>query len=272
VASVVAGDGTRIYAEVHGSGIPLIFSCALCTTHENWRPQVEPLVAAGARVILWDFRGHGKSKSPTEPAAYAMEHVVDDLARVLEWAAPSEPAILAGLSFGGLASLHFALRHPARVRGLVLIDSGPGFKNPEAQAGWARNTERTAAFVESRGLATFVEKAAATLVGRNPALPAARAAAASIEAQDPAGLARFARRVAGVAPPVIDELAGIDIPALVLVGEEDEPYLRAAEVMTAKLPQAERVTIAGAGHIVNIEAPAEFDAAVIGFLERVAAA
>jgi len=270
VADVVAGDGTRIYAEAHGSGIPVVFSCALCTTHENWRLQVAPLVAAGMRVILWDYRGHGRSESPAADAAYSMEQVVDDLARVLDWAAPSEPAVLAGLSFGGLASLHFTLRHPDRVRALLLIDSGPGFKNPKAQEGWARNTERTAAFVESRGMAAFVDRAAATLVGRDPALPGVEAAAAAIAAQDPAGLARFARLIAGVAPPVIDELAGIDVPALVLVGEEDEQYLRAAEVMTAKLPRAERVTIPGAGHIVNIEANQAFDAAIIAFVDRLA--
>ena len=54
-------DGFHVYAEAHGAGVPLVLSCALATTHENWRPQVEPLVAAGARVVLWDFIGHGRS-------------------------------------------------------------------------------------------------------------------------------------------------------------------------------------------------------------------
>lgn len=273
MATVLAGDGTPLYAEAHGDGTPVVFSCAMSTTHENWRPQVAPLVAAGARVILWDYRGHGLSAAPADPEAYSLDRVVDDLVRVLDWAVPGDPAppvVLGGLSFGGLASLHFTLRHPERVRGLLLIDSGPGFKNPKAQAGWARATERSAAFIERRGLASFVEKAADTTVGLRPELPAARAAAAAIAAQDPTGLANFARRVAGIAPPVIDDLASIDVPALVIVGEKDEPYLRAAEVMEAKLPRAERVTIPGAGHIVNIEAAEQFDAAVIAFLERIA--
>jgi pimeloyl-ACP methyl ester carboxylesterase len=242
----------------------------MSTTHVNWQPQVAPLVAAGARVVLWDYRGHGRSAAPADPDAYSMDRVVDDLGRILDWAAPGEPAVLGGLSFGGLASLHFTLRHPERVRGLLLIDSGPGFKNPKAQENWARATERTASFVESRGMSTFVEKAAATTVGLRPELPAARAAAEAIAAQDAAGLARFARRVAAVVPPVIDELPSIDVPALVIVGEKDEPYLRAADVMVAKLPRAERVTIPGAGHIVNIEAAEAFDAAVISFLRRIA--
>jgi pimeloyl-ACP methyl ester carboxylesterase len=269
MATVVAGDGVALYAEAHGRGIPVAFSCAMCTTHVNWRPQVDSLVAAGVRVVLWDYRGHGRSAAPADPDAYSMERVVDDLGRVLDWAAPGEPAVLGGLSFGGLASLHFALRHPERVRGLLLIDSGPGFKNPKAQANWARATERAASFIEKRGLHTFVEKAGATTVGLRPELPAARAAAEAIAAQDPAGLAHFARRVAAIAPPVIDDLPSIDVPALVIVGEKDEPYLRAADVMTAKLPRAEKVTVRGAGHIVNIEATEAFDAAVISFLARI---
>jgi pimeloyl-ACP methyl ester carboxylesterase len=269
LSSVSASDGVALHAEAHGEGLPLLLSCAFCTTHENWRPQVEPFTAAGVRVVLWDYRGHGRSGVPRDPDAYSIEHVVDDMARVLDWAAPGVPAVLGGLSFGGLASLHFALRHPERVRGLVLVDSGPGFKKPEAAAAWEKQVERTASFLERRGVPAFVEgPAAATLVGRDPALPAARAAAAAIAAQDPFGLASFGRRVAGPAPPVIDELARIEVPALVVVGEEDAPYLRAAEVMAAKLPDAERVTIPGAAHIVNLEAPEAFDAAVLRFLSR----
>jgi len=270
VATVLAGDGVALHAEAHGRGIPVAFSCALCTTHANWRPQVASLVAAGARVVLWDYRGHGRSAAPADPDAYSLERVLDDLGRVLDWAAPGEPAVLGGHSFGGLASLHFSVRHPERVRGLLLIDSGPGFKNPKAQEDWTRATERTAAFIEKRGLGSFVEKAVATTVGRRPELPAARAAAEAIAAQDPAGLAHFARRVAAVAPPVIDDLPSIDVPALVIVGEKDEPYLRAADVMTAKLPRARKVTVPGAGHIVNIEETEAFDAAVISFLQEIA--
>ena len=58
MSEVVASDGVRLHAEAHGEGPPVVFSCALATTHENFRPQVEPLVAAGWRVVLWDYRGH----------------------------------------------------------------------------------------------------------------------------------------------------------------------------------------------------------------------
>jgi pimeloyl-ACP methyl ester carboxylesterase len=266
---VATADGLEVYAEAHGQGAPLVLSCALATTHENWRPQVAPLVAAGLRVVLWDYRGHGLSDAPDAPDAYHVERVVDDLARVLDALAPGEPAVLGGLSFGGLASLHLALRDPQRVRALVLVGSGPGFKNPEAQARWESMVERTASFVLKNGMQAFTEsRASATLAGLHPETPAARAALRAIAAQAPHGIANFARRVAGPAAPVLDRLAEIQAPALILVGEHDEQYLRAAEVMLARLPRAEKVLLPGAGHIANLDTPAAFEAALLGFLTR----
>jgi pimeloyl-ACP methyl ester carboxylesterase len=269
---IEASDGVGLYAEAHGTGLPVLFSCPLNTTCENWRPQVDPLVEQGLRVVLWDFRGHGRSDAPDDPDAYSMEQVVDDLDRVLDWAAPGVPAVLGGLSFGGLASLHFALRAPARVRGLLLIDSGPGFKNPEAQKRWEAGIEKTASFLERKGMQAFVEsRAAATTIGSRPELPAAQAARRAIAAQKPHGLAHFGRRVAALAAPVIDELASIRIPALVIVGEHDAAYQQAAQLMQARLPLAETVTIPGAGHIVNIEAAETVNAAMLRFLDQLRA-
>ena len=270
--TIEASDGVALYVETHGDGIPLVLSNAMCTTCENYRAQVGPLVEAGAQLILWDLRGHGRSESPADPGAYRMDQVVADLGRVLDWAAPGRAAVVGGVSFGGLASLHFAHRYPARVRGLLLVDTGPGIKNPDAQARWEEKIGRTVSIIENEGLDAFVNSpAAATMIGLRPELPAARSAARAIAAQDPVGLTHFARWVAAAAPSIIDELAGIDIPALVIVGEKDDAYLPAAVVMTAKLPRARRETISGAGHIVNIEASEVFNAAVASFLLEIAA-
>jgi pimeloyl-ACP methyl ester carboxylesterase len=268
VTRVATADGYGVHAEAHGDGAPIVVSCALATTSENWRPQVAPLCDAGMRVVLWDLRGHGRSDAPDDASAYTMPKVVDDLARVLDWAAPGQPAVLAGHSFGGLASLHLALRDPARARALVMIGSGPGFKSPDAQARWQAQNERTAGFVLARGMQAFAERGAASLVGQNPDTPAARAASAAISAQSAQGIAHFARNVAGPAEPVLDRLGEIAVPSLVLVGDRDEQFLRAADVMAARISKAEKVTLAGAGHIANLDAPAAFDAALIGFLVR----
>lgn len=270
---LTTADGVRLYFEHHppaASAPPrpaILFSCAYCTTHENWRGQVEPLVAAGHPVVLWDLRAHGDSEAPTAADAYSMERVVADLYAVAEATTPNAPFVAAGLSFGGLASLHFRVRHPERVAALVLIASGPGFKNPEAAQAWAAQVERTAQFLETRGFEAFVAgRAGTTCIGSQPELPAARAAARAIVAQGVAGIARFGREVSAPAPPVIDELAAMDVPALVLVGEHDQAFLRASEVMAAKLPRARRVVIPAAGHIVNIEQAERFDRELLAFL------
>jgi len=266
---IEGAGGTRLYVEAHGDGIPVVLSCAFCTTHENFRAQVDPLVAHGARVVLWDYRGHGRSEAPENDAAYAPEIVVEDLHRVVEWGAPGRQVVLGGLSLGGMISLHHYFAHPERVQALVLIDSGPGFKNPDAQAKWAAQVDRTAFFLESRGLEAFVDgKAGATTIGRHPELPAAQAARAAIVAQDPLALGRFGKNVSAVAPGVIDDLQHIDVPTLIVVGEEDDPYMRAAEVMTGKIPGACRVDLPGAGHICNIEKAEAFNDVLIRFLSQ----
>jgi len=269
VPEIEGARGDRLYVEAHGDGTPVLLSCAYCTTLENFRPQVAALREHGARVILWDYRGHGKSATPGEDAAYSLETVLEDLDRVLEWGAPDQQAVLGGLSLGGMISLHYYFRHPDRVQALVLIDSGPGFKNPDAQARWAAQVERTAFFLESRGLRAFVDgKAGATTIGRHPDLPAAQAARAAIVAQDPVALGRFGKNVSAVAPGVIDDLARIAVPTLIVVGEEDDAYLRAAEVMAGKIPGACRVDLEGAGHLGNLEKADAFNEILIRFLSQ----
>ena len=271
MATVEASDGVALYAERHpeeaGGDLPIIFSCAYSTTHANWRAQVAPLVAAGHRVALWDYRGHGRSEVPTEPDAYTMAQVISDLGRVLDWFVGDVPCVLAGLSFGGLASLHYSARQLASVHGLVLVATGPGFKNAEAAAKWQARADRSAGFIETKGFEAFVHgKAGPTCIGRDPELPAARAAGQAIIAQDSVAVGLFGRNITGPAPSVIDELAGIGVPALVVVGEDDPGFHQAAEVMAAKLPQARSVRVEGGGHILNIEVADDFNAMLVDFL------
>jgi pimeloyl-ACP methyl ester carboxylesterase len=272
MATLIAEDGVSLYAESHGDGIPVILSSGLCTTCENFRPQVEPFVDAGLQLILWDYRGHGRSESPEDPAAYTLDRVLSDLGCVLDWAAPGRRAVLGGVSYGGVASLHFARRNPERVRGLILTATGPGFKKPEAKARWSEASEKLASLIESEGSSAFTKRSVApTLVGLRPELPAAQAAARAIARQNPVGIVHFIRRISAPMPSIIDDLPEIDCPALVVVGEKDDAFLRAAEVMTARLPRAERETIPGAGHMVNIDESDAFNAIVLRFLGKISA-
>ncbi|MBB83051.1 MAG: hypothetical protein CL931_04485 [Deltaproteobacteria bacterium] len=268
---LTTSEGNTLYYEHHRpegeAKTTIVISCAFCTTHENWRGQVEALVGAGHPVALWDHRGHGQSPAPENDGKWSLENVMTDLGAIADATTPEAPFVATGHSFGGLASLHFTSRFPERVRALVLVGSGPGFKNPDAAEGWAQQVERTANFLETRGFEDFVNgRAGTTCIGSKPERPAARAAAKAILAQSVPGIARFGREISATIPPVIDELADISVPALVLVGEDDKPYRRAGEVMSAKLANARHVVVPDAGHIVNIEQPAAFEREVLAFL------
>ena len=133
MAFAVSADGTRIFYEVAGSGPPLLLQTASFSTARHWEGQIESF-SKHWRVVTWDYRGHGRSEAPVEPERYTLQHVLQDLEAVHQAAAGLEPGFVGGLSIGGLVSLCYALAHADRVRALVLINTGPGFRNPEALA------------------------------------------------------------------------------------------------------------------------------------------
>ena len=94
--AVTASDGLALHAEAHGEpgpdGQAVLLSPGFCQTHENFRAQVAPLVSAGHRVVLWDYRGHGRSEAPVDPARYSIEQVEADLGSVLDATAPGRRA------------------------------------------------------------------------------------------------------------------------------------------------------------------------------------
>ncbi|HXZ86591.1 MAG TPA: alpha/beta hydrolase [Myxococcota bacterium] len=256
---VEGSDGAKIFWRASGDGPPLLLSCASFSTHLHWAGQ-EAALARFVRVVSWDYRGHGQSDAPEEPARYTLEQVVDDLGRVHAAAAGGEPAFAAGLSVGGIVSLAYARARPERVRGLILCNTGPGFKNPEALAQWQAMLERSAAKFGEVGIERYLEgsRAQAELLGLDPGSGLAAEARRGVLSSSVGGLQRFARGVAGPVPNLVDVLGEIRQPALILVGEKDANFQRASHVMAAKLPQAERVEIAGAGHVLNLDQPEAF--------------
>jgi pimeloyl-ACP methyl ester carboxylesterase len=264
-----SSDGAKIFYEAQGSGPPLLLCTASFCTHRHWRDAAAAL-SRNLRVVVWDYRGHGRSEAPPETQRYSLEQVVRDLESVHQAAAGDEPALVGGLSIGGLVALIYALRAPERVRALLLFNTGPGFKRPEAAAAWGESLERAAGKLERVGLAEYLKgrNAQAQILGLDPESDGAREAEQGFLSSSVAGLTRFARHVAGPVPNLVDELHRVAQPTLVLVGEEDAAFQRASEVMAAKLPDAERVVLPGAGHVVNLDRPGAFVAQVEAFVER----
>jgi pimeloyl-ACP methyl ester carboxylesterase len=263
---VASSDGARVFYRTLGDGPPLVLCCASFSTHRHWTHQ-EAALARSFRVVSWDYRGHGLSEAPERDARYSLAQVVRDLAAVHQAAAGDEPAWVAGLSIGGLVALRYALDFPARVRALVLCNTGPGFKNAEAAQGWQTMLERAAAKMEEVGLPEYVRgrRAQAELLGLHPDSEPALEALSGILASSVPGLTRFARRVAGPVPNLIDELPAVRVPTLVLAGEHDAAFERASHVLAGRIPGARRVVLAGAGHVLNLDQPDAFVRAIEEF-------
>ena len=246
-------DGVAVHYERHGHPSdrpPLLLTHGYSASSAMFARNLDAL-GRDREVLVWDIRGHGRSESPADPACYSQELALGDMAAILD-ACDASRATLGGHSLGGYLSLAFRLAHAERVAGLVLIDTGPGYKQDAGREKWNAMAERYAVGFETRGLDAL---AASPEVNAGP--------------HDPAGLALAARGILKQHDAsIMGSLADIAVPTLVLVGADDAPFLAAAEIMAAKTPGAESVTIPGAGHAPNIDRPSEFDAAVTGFLMR----
>ena len=100
-----------------------------------WRGQIEPF-SERYKLIIWDMRGHGQSDYPADQGAYSEAATVADMNAALLDAAGAEKAIVGGLSLGGYMSLAFHLAHPGRVEALLIIDTGPGYRQGRAARRW----------------------------------------------------------------------------------------------------------------------------------------
>jgi len=247
--------GAKLNYEVHGSGPALILTHGYSATLEMWQGQVEPL-SRGHTLVLWDMRGHGKTEGPADPALYSEAETVADIAALLD-AVHAERAVVGGLSLGGYMSLAFHLTHPERVRALLILDTGPGFRRTEAREAWNERAMETAERLESQGLDLLRE------------LSPERATSKHLSA---AGLAMAARGMLTQRDArVIDSLPAIRVPSLVVVGDKDAPFLGSADYMAARIPGAKKVLIPNAGHASNMDQPQAFNAAVLDFLKRLPA-
>jgi len=243
-------DGVEIHYETHGEGAPLLLSHGYGATCRMWDGQVAALVGR-YRVVTWDMRGHGLSGDPADTALYSHALTVGDMAAVLD-ACGIERAVIGGLSLGGVMSLAFHLAHPRRLRALILCDTGPGFRNPDARAAWNERALARATELEKHGLNAF-RGGGETRLGTHRSARGLAGAARGMLTQHDASL--------------IDSLPAIRVPTLVVVGSADKNFLGAADYMTAKIPGAREVVIDGAGHAANLDRPAAFNQAVGAFLD-----
>ena len=243
-------DGVDIYYEAHGSGPTLLLTHGYSSTSAMWQGQIEAL-SRHHKLVLWDMRGHGQSDYPEDPAAYSEALTVADMAALLDKVG-ADAAVVGGLSLGGYMSLAFYRAYPQRVRALLIIDTGPGFKKDDARETWNKRARETGDRFEREGLEV---------------LKSASPERSGVSHRDACGLARAARGMLTQRDArVIELLPDIKVPSLVVVGADDAPFLAASDYMAAKIPGARKAVIAAAGHAVNIDQPQAFIEAVLPFL------
>lgn len=244
-------DGVNIHYEVHGSGPALLLTHGYSSTSAMWAGQIDAL-AKRHTLVLWDMRGHGQSDYPDDPSAYSEDLTVGDMAALLNHIG-AERAIVGGLSLGGYMSLALYRAHPERVRALLIIDTGPGFKKDEAREAWNKRAHDTGDRFEREGLAS---------------LKNASRERSTVSHRDASGLALAAHGMLTQRDArVIELLPHIKVPSLVVVGADDAPFLAASDYMAAKIPGAQKVVVPAAGHAVNIDQPQAFIGAVMPFLD-----
>ena len=260
----VAGvRGQRVYYEdTGGDGVPLVLGHGFLMDHEMFAPQVRSL-GATHRLITWDARGHGLTESSASPFNYW--DLAEDLAALLDNLGVDR-AVVGGMSQGGFVGLRFALNHPARTAGLVLIDTQAGTEDPDKALQYDLMHD---VWVASGPGDQLVEMAAAIIIGNNR--PESASWAAKWQAREPAALTQIYRTLMD-RDDITERLGEITAPALVIHGTEDVAIdIALAEALCRRLQGCRGlVPVEGAGHASNLTHPEPVNQAIERFLVGIA--
>lgn len=247
-----------MHAREAGSGLPVVLLHAFPLSSAMWLEQRNEL-ADVCRVITPDLRGFGGSYLGSDEPS--LEHMVDDVAELLDGLG-LDRVLLGGHSMGGYVAMAFARRHRDRLLGLLLANSRASADTDEARANRERIAGRLDAEASPRVL---VDELLPALTG--PTTQQERPLVhgrvrALVEAAPPAAAA-WAQRAMAARPDSYDALRAVELPSLVLAGDEDAIVpLGAAQEMAAALPGARLVVVRASGHLTPVEQPVAFNAAV----------
>jgi pimeloyl-ACP methyl ester carboxylesterase len=263
-------NGVELYYEETGEGVPLVWNHEFAGDYRSLELQVREF-ARRYRVITYNYRGWPPSSVPAESGAYSTEALVEDLAGLLHQLRISR-AHIGGLAMGGNIALSFAAKYPAMVASLIIVGSGSG---TVAREQFVAESERLARVFEERG---------AAIAGREIAQRPGRRIYAE---KDPRGYAEFLERLQGHSPQgavaairglligrktifeMEEELRGIAVPTLVMVGDRDGGAVDASLFMQRTMRHASVVMFPFTGHTPNLEEPLLFNLHVGEFLAAV---
>jgi pimeloyl-ACP methyl ester carboxylesterase len=265
-------DGVNLFYEDVGHGLPLVFVHEFAGDHRSWRPQVG-FFARRYRTIAYNARGYPPSDVPDDVKRYSQERATDDIRALLD-ALAIDRAHVCGLSMGGYATLHFGLEYPGRALSLTVAGAGYG-SVPAEREKFRADVALTMRRFESDGMAPVAE-----MYARGPTR-------VQFIDKNPQGWAEFRDMLAGgsarghaftlggvqaTRPSIFeleDRLVTLEVPTLIVTGDEDEPCLEPAIFMKRKIPTSALVVLPKSGHTINLEEPEAFNRALLDFLTAV---
>ncbi|MFE1958240.1 alpha/beta fold hydrolase [Streptomyces sp. NPDC059479] len=255
---------------IDGVPVPVVLLHALPLDSSMWRAQAGALGALGHTVLAVDQRGFGRTPLGASAAPPSLDAVADDLADTLDRLG-IDRAVLAGCSMGGYTAMAFLRRHPGRTSGLALFSTRAEADTPEAAA---RRRAFAGLIGDEATRDRVVEATTPALLGATTRAvrPATTAEVLAVaRAADPASVA-WAQRAIATRPDSLDILRATDVPALAVVGEEDELVaVEEVRAMADALPRGRLVTLPGVGHLPPLEAPDRTVQLLAGLLDDVAA-
>jgi pimeloyl-ACP methyl ester carboxylesterase len=266
-------DGVKLYYESQGSGPPIVLVHELGGTYRSFDLQVAAWQGR-FRCIAYNARGYPPSDVPPAVESYSQELAASDIGAVLD-AAGLESAHVMGVSMGSAAALQFALAQPQRVRSVILCSIGSGSDAPPG--GYATEMEARAAFIDRSDIRAVAENFAnapsrAKLKAKNPR--EYENSVVQLSTLSKLGLANTIRGVQTRRPPLYahkDRIAAMTIPALVVLGADDEGCIKPSHFLKETLPGARLEVLAKTGHGVNLEEPALVNEMVERFVDEIEA-
>lgn len=260
-----------LFYEEAGTGFPLVLCHEFGGSMESWKAQVS-FFSRRYRLITYNARGYPPSDVPSDPAAYSEEQAVEDLYQMLRSLGIAE-AYVGGISMGATAALHFGRLHPEMARALIIAAAGTGSTEPERFRGQSR---QLADELELEGMDALRDYASGpTRVQLRRKDPTGwREFADLIQGHSPLGSALTLRGVQAARLPIFaseQQIRRIEVPALILVGDEDDPCIEPSIFLKRTLPRSGLVVFPQSGHAINLEEPQLFNRVVADFLSAVEA-
>ncbi len=264
-------DGVALYYEIIGSnGTPILFVHEFAGDHRSWEPQTSRF-SRSHRCIVYAARGYPPSDVPTDGKAYSQFRAVADALAVLD-DLEIEQAHIVGLSMGGFTALHMAMWHPDRCHSAVVAGVGYG-AHPDARDAFRDECEVIAHAFEAEGSAEVASRYAegpARVQFQNKDHRGWTAFAQRLAEHSSLGSALTMRGVQKARPSIydhVDDMARIEVPVLIINGDEDDACLEAGLMMKRNIPTAGLLVLPRTGHTINLEEPETFNNALASLFE-----